>query len=390
MSMKNAASVDGHYLRDELYALIRTDSLIFDFLQTGSLDGIWYWDLIAPEHEWMSPRMWEVLGYDPADKPHSPSAWQDIIHPDDLNVALANFNAHCADPGHPYDQMVRYRHRDGSTVWIRCRGIAIRSADGTPLRMLGAHTDVTPLKTIEAALEETNALLEDRNAELEQMAYITSHDLKTPIRQVRDLASLLAEEVAALNRPDLMHIIAMIEGKANQAVQMHEDMLEYTQAGARNVSLEPINLDETIKALWSLIGASSGFTLQLDAPTEPMALPRMLIQTVLNNLMSNAINHHDRENGVVTVHARRTGGHLQLMVADDGPGIPAAHRARIFRLFETIRPKAQSGGTGLGLAIVKKIVTRAGATVTLQDNAPRGSRFIIDWPLSSAPARTPA
>jgi len=125
---------------------------IFEFIQSGSLDGIWYWDLINPENEWMSPKFWEVFGYDPDEMKDLASEWQDIIFQDDLKVAIDNFGKHCADPNHPYDQIVRYKHKNGSTVWIRCRGLAIRDESGNAIRMLGAHTDITDLKEIEKEL----------------------------------------------------------------------------------------------------------------------------------------------------------------------------------------------------------------------------------------------
>ena len=121
-----------HYLRRELYAQVQSNPAIFDFLQAGSLDGLWYWDLEHPEHEWISPRLWQVLGQDPATRRHLASEWQELIFPEDLALAIDNFRRHCADPAHPYDQIVRYRHADGSTVWIRCRGVAIRDAAGRP------------------------------------------------------------------------------------------------------------------------------------------------------------------------------------------------------------------------------------------------------------------
>lgn len=134
---------NSHYLKNELYTRIKSDTLIFDFFQTGSLDGVWYWDLEKPEHEWMSPRFWETLGFDPKEKPHSPNAWKDLIFQEDLPMVIENFQKHCEDPKHPYDQIVRYRHKSGSTVWIRCRGLAIRDKTGKPIRMLGAHTDIS-------------------------------------------------------------------------------------------------------------------------------------------------------------------------------------------------------------------------------------------------------
>jgi len=104
--------------------LVQKDPEMWRFLQHGSLDGVWYWDLEAPDNEWMSPEMWRLFGIDPETKSHAPAEWQDIIFAEDLAVALENFEKHCADPAHPYDQIVRYWHSDGSTVWVRCRGIA--------------------------------------------------------------------------------------------------------------------------------------------------------------------------------------------------------------------------------------------------------------------------
>lgn len=143
-----------NYLKKELYELIKTDDSIFDFIQEGSLDGLWYWDLENPENEWMNAKFWTVLGYNPDEMPHKSSAWQSIIHPDDLKKATDNFIRHCQNPGYPYDQIVRYTHRDGSTVWIRCRGMAIRDQYGKPIRMLGAHHTITEFKNSEYSLQQ--------------------------------------------------------------------------------------------------------------------------------------------------------------------------------------------------------------------------------------------
>ena len=94
-------NTQSHYLQRELYELVQRDESIFEFLQRGSLDGVWYWDITTPENEWMSPRFWELLGFDPAQKEHFAKEWQDLINPEDLAVALSNFTKHFADPNHP-------------------------------------------------------------------------------------------------------------------------------------------------------------------------------------------------------------------------------------------------------------------------------------------------
>jgi diguanylate cyclase (GGDEF)-like protein/PAS domain S-box-containing protein len=166
-----------HYLKDELYELIKTDQSIFDFIQESCLDGLWYWDLEHPEEEWMNPKFWSVLGYDHREMPHKTSAWQDIIHPEDLKLATENFIQHCENPEHPYDQTVRYTHKNGSTVWIRCRGLVIRDEHGKPLRMLGAHQEVTEIKSNELLLQKNIAQL--RNAQQVHKIASWELDLKT-------------------------------------------------------------------------------------------------------------------------------------------------------------------------------------------------------------------
>ncbi len=152
--------MNDNYLKAELYNAVKNNEQIFDFIQENCLDGLWYWDLDKPENEWMNPRFWQTLGYNPNEMPHSPSAWQHIINQNDLQIAIDNFQKHLADENHPYDQIVRYRHKDGHTVWIRCKGKAIRNQQGKPIRMLGVHNNITDFKNEEirykSLIEGTN------------------------------------------------------------------------------------------------------------------------------------------------------------------------------------------------------------------------------------------
>ena len=149
--------MEENYLKKELYESVFKDASIFEFVQAGSLDGLWYWDLEKPENQWMSPKYWETLGYNPKDKKHLTTEWQDIIFEKDLKLTLEKFKRHCEDPKQPYDQIVRYKHKNGSTVWMRCRGMAIRNEDGKPIRMVGANTDITNLKEAEQELSRITA-----------------------------------------------------------------------------------------------------------------------------------------------------------------------------------------------------------------------------------------
>ena len=145
-----------NYLQNELYELVKNDSSIFDFVQETSLDGIWFWDLENPDNEWMSPKFWNTLGYDYDEIPHRASFWQSIIDQEDLKDSQEILKRHINDPSQPYDHTVRYKHKLGHTVYIRCRGFAIRDDNDKATRMLGAHIDVTKLRKTKELLKKQN------------------------------------------------------------------------------------------------------------------------------------------------------------------------------------------------------------------------------------------
>lgn len=131
-------------------------------------DGWWEWDLVNPDYEYMSPKFWTTIGYNPADMPHSPSAWKDIIHPEDRIRAEAAFLPH-VEQGEPYHLLVRYRHASGHWVWIVCRGQVVFE-DGVPVKMVGAHQNVTAV--VQERMPEHPHLREASTGMLESMERI--------------------------------------------------------------------------------------------------------------------------------------------------------------------------------------------------------------------------
>jgi diguanylate cyclase (GGDEF)-like protein/PAS domain S-box-containing protein len=171
--LKKHSSKSIHQLQRELLGLIKNDESIFSLVEQSALDGLWFWDLTRPEHEWMSEKFWRTLGYDPTEKQHEASEWQNIVHPDDLILVKKNIQKHCDDPSHPYDQIVRYTHKSGHVVWIRSRGVALRNKDGKAIRIVGSHVDVSELKKQTIALQKRSQTFE----ELENTANIGTWDV---------------------------------------------------------------------------------------------------------------------------------------------------------------------------------------------------------------------
>jgi PAS domain S-box-containing protein len=143
-------------LKQELYSLIQSETTIFDFIQEHTLDGLWYWNLENSSEGWINDKFWKEMGYRPEEVENQATAWMQMMHPDDLILVKENFNKHFDNPEHSVDQIVRYIHKNGQTLWIKIKGIAIRDEHGRPTRMLGVHINTTEEKRKEILLMETN------------------------------------------------------------------------------------------------------------------------------------------------------------------------------------------------------------------------------------------
>lgn len=390
---------DRHYLEEELYSKIQSDSRIFDFLQESSLDGLWYWDLNDPEQEWMSPQLWRLFGIDPATKTHRAAEWQDIIFPDDLAVALDNFRKHVEDPSHPYDQVVRYRHADGSTVTVRCRGMVVHDADGKPHRMLGAHNDLTKLKRIEAQLFEANAALAAELARAEETSKLKSeflsmmsHEIRTPLNAIIGIFELIEQTTE-----DERQMRRARHGRdaAEGLFKMLSKVLDASRldAGQTEIIIEPtilsefsIYLSDVMEGALSKSGGAVVGAVEFDdsLPRELMTDIGALRQIVVN-MIDNAVRF--TEQGYIKVRAfiSKVNGNLAIRfeVSDTGCGI-SEHDAKI--IFDEFRQvdgsmTRKAGGSGLGLTISRKLAQRLGGVLDFHSNLGVGSTFYVDIPL---------
>ncbi|MFK8078975.1 MAG: PAS domain-containing protein [Granulosicoccus sp.] len=246
MNLQSTQTVNKHYLQEELEQLIKSDPSMWKFLQEGSLDGIWYWDLEHPDQEYMSPEMWRLFGIDPSTKKHDPAEWQDLIFQEDLDRALENFQAHCADPKHPYDQIVRYRHADGSTVWVRCRGVAIRDEHGNAIRMLGAHNDLTMIKRAEQNMKASNERLVAANTELRSFAYSVSHDMKAPANTLDMLLSEMTSHLQDKDDQEGLELANFGRHAVDRMRSLIEDVLDYTRVVGQRLEFEDVDLESCV------------------------------------------------------------------------------------------------------------------------------------------------
>jgi PAS domain S-box-containing protein len=370
--------MEEHRLKQELFGLIKTDATIFEFVERSSLDGLWYWDLESPEHEWMSDKFWHTLGYDPSTKQHLAAEWQDIINQDDLAVAQENFKKHCANPSYPYDQEVRYRHSDGSTVWVRCRGLAIRDETGKPIRMIGAHNDITAFKEEE---RKTRHLIKSRERFFARM----SHEIRTPLHGMIGITQVLQEwDVEDKVKTQLDTMLQC----GQQLQHLLNDLLTLSKIDENkfSVSIEDTLLGPILRyveALYEPIAADKKLMMVFPdngANDTIIRTDRVRLTQILSNLVSNAIKFTFR--GAVQVGVVVLNKHIKLVVQDTGDGmadvdaaLKAYHQGHITDDFHV-------QGTGLGLEIVHKLCQAMDHPLNIESTLGIGTNVTITIPLS--------
>ncbi|MEM1031101.1 MAG: ATP-binding protein [Myxococcota bacterium] len=373
---------EDHYLAAELSELFRSNPTVLTWLDQGSLDGLWFWNLEKPEDEWLSPRFKRTFGYAVDEVPHASAWWQEHIHPDDLEAALERYEAHHDDPNEPYDLVVRYRHKKGHTVWIRCRGLMIRDDTGRPVRMLGAHTDVTELKEAEARLARRNAELERSNRELEELARVMAHDLRSPLRSIVSFGQLLADEHRdALNDEGKAFLDFMVDG-AKRMRLMIDGLVEIARIDGVENTRQPVSLDEVLATVVANTrGALEAKGGALEKRGDFGSLNGVYVQLVqlFQNLVENGIKF-SRGAPHITVTGRREADLSVVEVVDRGIGFSAALASRLFHLFERAVTRDEFEGMGVGLAICQRVVDRHGGSIEAHGDPGRGARFVVRLP----------
>ncbi len=373
-----------HYLEQELDLLFKEDERMWHFVQHGSLDGVWYWDLEDPTVEWISPEFWHLLGIDPATKEHCPSAWQELIFPEDLEIALRNFDAHCADPSLPYDQIVRYRHADGSTVWVRCRGVAIRHGAGKPLRMLGTHNDLTAAKQAEEAALIKKRELERANHDLRAFAYGISHDLKAPANTAKMLLREIRESGDQKMNDEQNELFGYAQGTLDRMCELIENVLEYARlVGAPRdvVRIDPNALLSNVLSDLRARIVETGAKIDV-GELPPLSGDPIQLRSLFQNLIENAIKFRSEGRPPrVSVVGRVEENKVHIEIADNGIGIEPKFHKRIFEMFSRLHNHDDYGGSGLGLAACAKVVANHAGHISVSSNPEEGSVFRVTLPM---------
>lgn len=237
------------------------------------------------------------------------------------------------------------------------------------------------------ALERANQELALANQDLEEFAYVISHDLRAPLRALRYLAT---DAQAAHGVGDDRQAKVLIDQFRGQIARMNDMMtglLEYARLGRKAEIVETIDTLALAETVVEAFGNHTGMRIEIEGAWPQIDSLAAPLDMTLRNLVDNAIKHHDRASGTIRVSARRSGGMLEIAVDDDGPGIDPEWREAVFQPFRKAgADERPTEGAGIGLALVRKAVERIGGSVELLATPPgqRGTTFIVRWPMQIA------
>jgi PAS domain S-box-containing protein len=324
-----------------------------------------------------------------------------------VNRALADILGYPPDSlaGRPLSLLLPNRHRGGhdgllqgyfADPQVRMMGtgrdLTARHADGTEVPVeVGLSTvpwggQQHAVATVADISLRTRLELQLRraNASLEEFLYVASHDLRSPLRGISDLLEWVGEDLVDRPPPQVQRNLDRIRLRIDRMQALMDALLAYARSSGTRAETRPVDATELIAGVLELDPLPAGFDLHLDVRIEPFLAARTPLETVVRNLIRNAVEHHDRPRGRITVSARPDGAYCRLEITDDGPGIPPAAQERIFRLFQTLADTGGPHRSGIGLAMVKRLVGAHGGRIEVASPAEptgtRGSTFRVWWP----------
>ncbi|MBK7857270.1 MAG: PAS domain-containing protein [Archangiaceae bacterium] len=309
--------------------------------------------------------------------------WLAAVHPDDVDSTWRAFKNAIAQ-GKGFSLEHRVRRADGEYRHFEVHVEQVKEQDGTVREWVGVHSDVTEQRLNESERERLIARLGRINAELDQFAYVASHDLKAPLRGISSLSQWLEQDLGErLTGTDKEHL-RLLRSRADRLEALIDGILQYSRAGRQRQRVEQVDSERLIGETVELLAPPKEARVEKATPLPTLRTEKVPFQQVVMNLIANAFKYTRRNDPVVQLSAKDAGRFWEFEVKDNGPGIPPEHQQRIWQIFQTLESKDCGAGTGIGLSVVKKIVEGKGGRAWVESVLGQGATFHFTWPKQEA------
>lgn len=269
--------------------------------------------------------------------------------------------------------------REGKLMWVRTSKIPLKNEGAEVIGVLGIYEDVTDRKTAEQMLIEKNDELQRSNLDLEQFAYVSSHDLQTPLRNIVLFAQMLERRYKGALDSEADEFIRFIVDSGKQMSSLISDLLEYSRVVSRKEALACISAADAVATAMDNLAleiVESHAIITIAELPNVLAEPSLLA-SLFQNLIGNAIKYRSAERQLeISVRAERMAPDRVLFsVTDNGIGIDPAYHEKIFEIFQRLSPSTDKDGTGIGLTLCRRIVHRFGGDIWLDSTPGAGTTF---------------
>lgn len=235
------------------------------------------------------------------------------------------------------------------------------------------------LNTMSQTLQKNFNELTKKNIELDQFAYVVSHDLKAPMRGIANIISWIEEDHDHELTPDLKKNLMLIKGRTIRLENMINGLLEYARVGKIRKGDEMVNINSLVKELIDLL-VPPGYDIKIEGEMPVIRTEKLHIQQVLSNLISNCVKYNNNPHPYSIISCKENKDHYIFSVSDNGPGIEEQYFDKIFVIFQTLQERDAFESTGVGLAIVKKIIDDYKCEINIRSEKGKGTTFSFTWP----------
>jgi len=301
----------------------------------------------------------------------------ELTHPDDAELERVLIEELAAGRRSSYGIEKRNRHKDGRWVWVWLT-VSLLGIDDPPRSAVAHMFDISYRKSAESELKQVRTNLERSNAELDQFAYVASHDLKEPLIILSAYARMLGERHGDALDEEGRTFLGHVRDEAGRMKAMIDDLLDYSRLQTRAEDTQTVELANVLDlALKTLAPRLEETQARVDVEGRLPSVEGSPAQfeRLFRNLISNALKFRGQDAPVISVSAEHAGGEWIVSVRDNGIGIDPAKAGRIFDVFQRLHSQEEYAGTGMGLAICKRIVERHGGRIWVEPAAGGGSAF---------------
>jgi two-component system sensor kinase FixL len=312
--------------------------------------------------------------------------WQKTVHPNDLEREI-NAHKEMLKSGKVKFESRGFR-KDGSTFYQEVTIIKNTDKNGQLKGHYRFVRDVTERKMAEERQARLLKELESANQELNDFAYIVSHDLKAPLRAIGSLANWILTDYADKFDKEGKEQMDLLLSRVKRMHDLIEGILQYSRAGRIREEKVEVNLNELVPGVIDMIAPPENVEIKIENELPTILCERIRIQQVFQNLLTNAIKFMDKPKGKIKVGCVEDNGYWRFSIADNGPGIEEKHFAKIFQIFQTLSPRDEFESTGIGLSVVKKIIEMYGGKVWVESKVGYGSTFFFTLPIEETKTLT--